>query len=65
MTYRELINNLSDEEFAQAIIDDAILHMSCSCSVEGNTKKCPYEIEDCLKCVVKFLKSDIENIDEI
>ena len=65
MTYRELVNTLSDEEFAQTILDDVLLHMCCSCSIKDNKPVCPYEIPDCLKCLVKLLKSEIENIDEI
>ena len=65
MTYRELVNNLSDEEFAQTIIDDVLLHMCCNCSVVDNQPVCPYEIKDCFKCLVKLLKSEVENIDKI
>ena len=65
MTYRELINQLSDEEFAQTIIDDVLIHMCCSCSIQDGKHVCPYEIEDCFKCLVKLLKSEVENISEI
>lgn len=65
MTYRELVNKLSDEEFAQTIIDDVLLHMCCNCSIVDGKCVCPYEIEDCFKCLVKLLKSEVENIDEI
>ena len=62
MTYRELVNRLSDEEFAQTLIDDVLLHMCCNCSVEDNKPVCPYEIQDCFKCLVKLLKSEVEEI---
>ena len=65
MTYRELVNKLSDEEFAQTIIDDVLIHMCCSCSVVDNKPVCPYELKDCFKCLVKLLRSEVENLDEI
>ena len=65
MTYRELVNRLSDEEFAQTIIDDVLIHMCCKCSIDNNEAVCPYDIKDCFKCLVKLLKSEVENIDEI
>lgn len=65
MKYREFINKLSDEEFAQTLIDDVIIHMSCNCSVVNNSPVCPYEIKDCLKCIVKLLKSEVEDISKI
>ena len=60
MTYREFMNKLSDEEFAQAIIDDTLLHMSCKGSTTDGKFKCPYKIQDCLKCIVKLLQSKME-----
>lgn len=65
MTYRELVNNLSDEEFAQTILDDVLIHMSCNCSVVDNKPVCPYKISNCLKCLIKLLKSEVENINKI
>lgn len=65
MTYRELVNNLSDEEFAQTVLDDVLIHMSCNCSAVDNKPVCPYKVPDCLKCLVKLLKSEIEDIDSI
>jgi len=65
MTYRELLNKLSDEEFGQAIIDDVVLHMSCNCSIVDGKPVCPYEIGDCLKCVVRLLSSDVDDIEAI
>ena len=65
MTYRELINALSDEEFGQTILDDVILHMSCSCSIVDGSPKCPHKSKDCLKCIVKLLKSDIDDVNSI
>lgn len=63
MTYRELVNRLSDEEFAQTILNDVVLHMACSRSVVND--ECPYKTHDCLNCIVKLLKSNVEDIDEI
>lgn len=65
MTYRELVNNLSNEEFAQTILDDVLLHMCCSCSIKDDKPICPYEIEDCFKCLVNLLKSDVEDLSQI
>lgn len=65
MTYRELVNNLSDEEFSQTIIDDVLLHMCCNCSIIDGHPVCPYAVKDCFKCLVKLLKSEVENLDEI
>lgn len=60
MTYRDLLNKLSDEEFAQTIMDDVLIHMCCDCSIENNQSICPYNVQDCFKCLVKLLKSEIE-----
>ena len=65
MTYRELVNKLSNEEFGQVLIDDVLIHMACSCSIVNGNPVCPYKVKDCLKCIVKLLKSEVENIDEI
>lgn len=65
MTYRELINNLSDEELAQTILDDVILHMCCNCSIKDGKPVCPYEISDCFKCIVKLLRSEVEDLSKI
>ena len=65
MKYREFVNNLSDEEFAQTLIDDVLIHMACNCSIVDNKPVCPFEVKDCLKCIVKLLESEIENISEI
>ena len=65
MTYRELVNKLSDEEFAQTIIDDVLIHMCCNCSIVDGKPICPYKVEDCFKCLVKLLKSDVEDLSQI
>ena len=65
MKYRELINSLSDEELAQTILDDVLIHMCCSCSVVDNKPVCPYEVSDCMKCLVKLLRSDVEDLSQI
>ena len=65
MTYRELVNNLSDEEFAQTILDDVLLHMCCSCSIVNGKPICPHKVEDCFKCLVKLLRSDVEDLSQI
>lgn len=63
MKYRELVNKLSDEELAQTLLDDVLLHMACGRSVVND--ECPYKIQDCLKCIVKLLKSEIEDLSQI
>lgn len=65
MTYRELVNNLSDEEFAQTILDDVLLHMCCSCSIVNGNPICPHKVKDCFKCLVKLLRSDVEDLSQI
>lgn len=60
MTNREFINSLSDEEFAQCLIDDVIIHMACECSITTEGPACPMYPQDCLVCLVKFLKSEVE-----
>ena len=61
MTYRELVNRLSDEEFAQTILDDVLIHMCCVGSIVDNTLKCPYRTKDCFKCLVRLLQSEVED----
>lgn len=61
MTYRELVNKLSDEELAQTLLDDVLLHMACKCTIVDNKPVCPYNLKDCFKCIVKLLKSEIED----
>jgi hypothetical protein len=65
MKYRELVNCLSDEEFAQTILDDVLVHMACNCSIVDGSPVCPYKFQDCLKCIVKLLQSDVEDLSQI
>ena len=60
MTYREFLNGLSDEELAQTILDDVIIHMACDCSIVDSTPVCPYKIQDCMKCIVKLFRENME-----
>ena len=60
MNNREFINKLSDEEFAEALLEDSILCMACVKYTTGENSKCPYETQDCLKCIVKFLREPVE-----
>ena len=60
MTNREFINNMSDEEFAESILADSIPCMACVKYTTGEDSECPYEPQDCLKCIVKFLREPVE-----
>ena len=60
MTNREFINKLSNEEFAQTIIDDVILHMACVDQGSGVNIKCANPNKDCMQCIVRLLESDVE-----
>lgn len=54
MTNREYINNLSDEELADCIINDDLFDMPCE---EQSVNKCSGA---CLQCVVKWLSQEVE-----
>lgn len=61
MTYRELTNKLTDEEFAQMICEDSLLNIACIENRTGENNECPFKLKDCFKCIVKLLKSDVDS----
>lgn len=62
MTYREFLNKVSDEDFADAIINDTILDMACVHSDKFDTECRDSNLftERCINCVVKLLQSEFE-----
>ena len=61
MKYREFLNTLSNEEFAQVVADDGIFNIACVANLEGSDNICKYEKMDCHKCILALLESDVEN----
>ena len=64
-TYRDFLNNMSNEELAETINNDTILHMACNGSVDKQKLKCPYKEKNCVKCIKRLLDSDMDNIEEM
>ena len=56
---------MSNEELAETINNDVILHMACNGSVDNQKLKCPYKEKNCVKCIKKLLDSDMDNIEDI
>ena len=64
-TYRDFLNNMSNEELAETINNDTILHMACNGSVDKLNLKCPYKEMNCVKCIKRLLDSDMDNTEEM
>lgn len=61
MKYREFINSMSNEDFAEAIVEDAILHMACANTLQGpDNAICPHGYEKCRECITKLLDEEME-----
>lgn len=60
MKYREFLNSLSNEEFAQVVVDDGIFNIACVANLEGPDNICKYERADCYKCILALLNSEVE-----
>ena len=60
MTYREFLNTLSNEEFAQVVADDGIFNIACVANLEGPENTCKYEKMDCYKCILALLDSEVD-----
>lgn len=56
---------MSNEELAETINNDVIIHMACNGSVNKQQLKCPYKDKNCVKCIKKLLDSDMDNIEEM
>ena len=60
MRYRELLNSLSDEEFAQVVAEDGIFNVACVSNLEGAENICKYKKIDCFKCILALLQSEVD-----
>ena len=60
MKYREFINSMSNDDFADMIFDDTVLNMACVENLTGEDNRCPYNHNKCKKCVMDFLDSEME-----
>ena len=62
MTYREFLNKLPDEDFADAIANNTIFNIACVHSNKFNTECLNSNLfsEHCIDCIVKLLKSEFE-----
>ena len=64
MTYRDFINELPDDDLADAIVNGSILDMACVHSDYFDSDcQNAYPTEKCIKCVVKLLQSDFAEPD--
>lgn len=59
MKYREWVNNLSDDDFAEMIVSDSLLHMACVGELNPDLT-CKYDYNRCKECVLNFLISEVE-----
>lgn len=62
MKYRELLNSLSNEEFAQVVAEDGIFNTACVENL-NEQNECGYSRVDCYKCILALLNSEVENGD--
>ncbi len=60
MKYRDFLNSCSDEELAEILANDDIFNMACVEHYDFTNNKCPYKDNDCEKCILALLDSDIE-----
>lgn len=60
MKYREFLNTLSNEEFAQVVADDGIFNIACVANLEGPENVCKHEKVDCYKCILALLDSEVD-----
>ena len=60
MKYREFLNSLSNEEFAQVVAEDGIFNIACVSNLDGPENICKYEKVDCFKCILALLESEVE-----
>ena len=62
MTYRNFLNNLSDEEYAKTIVKDVLKNMACS---KLTTLGIACKKDHCYDCMLKLLQSEVEDIKSI
>lgn len=61
MKYREFLNTLSDDDFAEVISTDGIYNQACVDNYSHGEQKCPYGYDKCKECVLRLLQSEIED----
>ena len=61
MTYREFLNTLSDEDFAEIISQDGIFNAACVDNFNFDKDECPHKYSKCKECVLALLKSETTN----
>lgn len=60
MKYRDFVNSMSNEDFADMILDDSILNMACVENLQGTENECPHNHDKCKQCVMDLLDSEME-----
>ena len=60
MKYREFLNSLTDEEFAQVLANDDIFNMACVENYDFEVCGCRQGRIDCYKCILAILQSEVE-----
>ena len=58
MKYREFLNSLSDEDFAEIIAQDGIFTVACVDNFNFEEDKCPSGYTNCKECILKLLQSE-------
>lgn len=64
MTYREFLNSLCDEDFAEIIAQDGIFNAACVDNFSFEDKKCPHGYSKCKDCVLKLLTSEMKDMQD-
>lgn len=60
MTYREFLNTVSDEDYADIILDNSIFTMACVNSDIFTSCENKVPSKACKKCLLKMLQSKME-----
>ena len=63
MTYREFLNRVSDDDFADIILENAIFNIACVDSAKFNICKKKVPSKKCKPCLLRMLKSEVESVD--
>ena len=64
MTYREFLNSLSDEDFAEIVSQDGIFNAACVDNFNFEEQKCPHGYSRCMDCVLKLLTSEVTDMQD-
>lgn len=59
MTYREFLNSLSNEDFAEVMAEDGLFNAACVENFNFDDKKCPHEYKKCKECILQLLNSEM------